>query len=163
MPQFDPTYFSSQAIWLIITFGIFYLLMVKLALPRIGEILDERQSKIDADLKSAEQAKAEAEAAAGSYELVLAEARSEAQANFRVVNAEVSEKAAVQDAALRERLSGEIAEAEGRIDKLKQDAVAKIAGVAAEVSQAVVQRLAGIDVTQKVAEAAVTKVMKERS
>lgn len=64
MPQFDPTYFASQVFWLIVTFGILYLLMAKIALPRIGDILEVRQDRIAADLDRAEQLKREAGASA---------------------------------------------------------------------------------------------------
>lgn len=162
MPQFDPTYFSAQVIWLIITFGVFYVLMVKLALPRIGEILNERQSKIDADLESASQAKKEAEDAAQSYESSLVEARTQALALVREANSEMSEKASVKNAELAERLGAETKAAEAAVEEAKEAAIANLKAVSSEVARDAVVRLAGVEVDEAAAQNAVEAAMKER-
>ena len=60
MPQFDPTMFATQLVWLAITFSILFLLMKKVALPRISQVLNERKYKNEENLEKAEQLKNEA-------------------------------------------------------------------------------------------------------
>ena len=80
MPQFETAapFFWSQVFWLIVAFVVLYLLMSKIALPRIAEVLEERQDKIDDDLAKAEKLKNEAEQVLAEYEKAIADARSSA-------------------------------------------------------------------------------------
>ena len=76
MPQLDISVFAPQIVWLTITFLAMYFLMAKVALPRIAQVLDERQTRIDDNLEKAAALKKEAEDAATAYESSLAQARS---------------------------------------------------------------------------------------
>ena len=78
-PPFDSTYFGSQLIWLALTFIVLYVVMSRVALPRIGGILESRRVRIDGDLKEAERLRVETERALAAYEQALAEARANAQ------------------------------------------------------------------------------------
>ncbi len=84
MPQIDQidTYLS-QIIWLVITFAVLYVVMWKTALPRVADVLQERQERIDNDLERAEKLKTEAEAVLEAYEATAAKAQAEAQAILR--------------------------------------------------------------------------------
>src|SRR3954464_13854992 len=75
-PPFDATYYPSMLLWLVITFGLFYLLMQKVIVPRVGGIIDNRHGRISQDLDEAGRLKAEADAAVETYERELAAARS---------------------------------------------------------------------------------------
>ena len=75
MPQFDISTFPTQLIWLAIAFVLLYVLMARVALPRIGQVLEERQEKIDDNLDSAEQLRAETEVDSEAYETALVQAR----------------------------------------------------------------------------------------
>src|ERR1041385_5689508 len=79
-PPFDPTTFASQVLWLAITFVALYLLMSRIALPRVATILENRQSRITGDLADAQRLKDQSDAAIAAHEKALAEARSRAQA-----------------------------------------------------------------------------------
>ena len=74
-PPFDASTFPSQLLWLAITFGIFYLVMSKVIVPRIGSILETRHDRIAQDLDEASRLKAEADNAISTYEKELADAR----------------------------------------------------------------------------------------
>ena len=77
-PPFDSTTFSSQLLWLAITFGLFYFLMSKIALPRISSILETRSGRITQDLDEANRLKTESDEAIAAYEQELADAKSRA-------------------------------------------------------------------------------------
>ena len=79
-PPFNPQTFASQLFWLAITFVLLYVLMARLALPRVGAIIDDRQKRIAGDLAEAERLKEQSDAAVAAYEKALADARARAQA-----------------------------------------------------------------------------------
>ncbi|HKD76547.1 MAG TPA: hypothetical protein VKB76_13675 [Ktedonobacterales bacterium] len=79
-PPFDPQTFASQLFWLFVTFILLYAIMAKVALPRIGAIIADRQKRIADDFAEAEQSKAKSDAAVEAYERALADARARAQA-----------------------------------------------------------------------------------
>jgi len=75
MPQFDIATFSEQIFWLFVIFGILYFLMSKIALPKVGEVLERRHKTIEDNLGKARALKDETDAAIAKYEAALAEAR----------------------------------------------------------------------------------------
>ena len=79
-PPFDSSTFASQLLWLVITFVALYLLMSRVALPRVGAIIENRQKRIAGDLAEAQGMKDQSDAAIAAYEKALAEARGRAQA-----------------------------------------------------------------------------------
>src|ERR1700675_4126567 len=79
-PPFQSEHFPSQLMWLAVSFVLLYVLMSKVALPRIGAIFAERSRRIGDDLKAAERLKEQSDAAHAAYEKALADARSRAQA-----------------------------------------------------------------------------------
>ena len=74
-PPFDPATFPSQLLWLAITFGLFYLFLKKVVMPRLGGIIDVRSDRITQDLDQAARLKGGADAAVAAYERGLAEAK----------------------------------------------------------------------------------------
>src|SRR5256885_2047231 len=78
-PPFESGTFASQIVWLVIAFGLLYILMSKVALPRVADILKLRGDTIASDLAAAQRMKAESDAAVAAYEQSLARARAEAQ------------------------------------------------------------------------------------
>ena len=146
MPQLDPSTFPTQIVWLVICFIVLYLLMWKVALPRIAEVLEARQSRIDDDLDRATALKEEAAQALAAYEASLAEAHARAQAELREAAEQLAAETSARQADLVARLSAEIAAAEARIARAKQQALKNIAAAAAEVAQAATARLIGVNV-----------------
>jgi F-type H+-transporting ATPase subunit b len=149
MPQFDPTMFATQLVWLAITFSILFLLMKKVALPRISQVLNERKYKNEENLEKAEQLKNEAETAAEAYENTMAEARDKGRDALREVRERMAKEEEVRHRELAERLAAEIKTVETRIAAAKDKAVAGIHDVAAEVALAVVEKLVEETVTEK--------------
>ncbi len=162
MPHFDATSFPSQLFWLAVSFITLYLLMAKLVLPRIGDILEERQRRITDDLDMAERLKAETEAAIAVYEKALAEARAAATAEInRVMEANAAE-AAARHAETDALLAAKIAESEERIHAARREALAEVNGIATDVAQAIVARVAEVETDAETIAPVVTAVAKER-
>jgi F-type H+-transporting ATPase subunit b len=143
MPQFDPALWPPQLIWLAISFVILYLLMARVALPRVAQALEEREFRINESLRKADALKDQAEDAVAAYERMMADARAKAQEQIRSVRERAAAEAAERNAELTERLTALIAEAEARIAKAREDAVGNIRDIAVEVAQAAVARLIG--------------------
>ena len=142
-PPFDSSTFASQILWLAITFGLFYVLMAKVALPRIGGILEARHDKIAADLEEANRLKADSETAGAAYESALAEARKKAHDIASETRAELTASIDAKRHAADEGLSSKIAEAEGRIAEIKAKALAEVDGIAVDTAEALVSSLIG--------------------
>ncbi len=156
-PPFDPATFPSQLLWLAISFAALYILMSKVALPKVGSTIDKRQATIAADIAAADADRQKTDAAIASYEKALAEAKAKAQgiaAQARdTLNADLSAKRKAVEA----DLSAKVTTAEARIAETKNAALAHVDEIAAETAQAVVSQIAG-DVSAESVRAAVAKV-----
>jgi len=159
-PPFDPSTFGSQLLWLAITFVALYLLMSRVALPRIGSILETRRTRIEGDLKEAERLRQETEKAAAAYEAALAEARKNAHGIAEETRAGIKADIEGRRADVEAQLSKRVAEAETRIAADKDAALANVGSIAAETAQALVAKISGT-VTAAEARAAVAAVSKE--
>jgi F-type H+-transporting ATPase subunit b len=159
-PPFNGETFASQLFWLAICFVFLFVMMWKVALPRIGAIIDNRQKSIDDDLAAAAKYKADSEAAIAAYEKALADARSKAQA---LAN-ETRDKQAAAAEATRKKLEGELniklADAEKTIAATKQAAMANVRTIAADATKAIVERLTGKAPADSAVDAAVSDALK---
>ena len=159
-PPFNGETFASQLFWLAICFVFLFVMMWKVALPRIGAIIDNRQKHIDDDLAAAAKFKADSEAAVAAYEKALADARGKAQA---LAN-ETRDKQAAEAEATRKKLEGELntklAEAEKTIAATKQAAMANVRSIAADATKAIVERLTGKAPADSAVDAAVSDALK---
>jgi F-type H+-transporting ATPase subunit b len=143
-PPFESSTFASQLVSLAIAFGLLYLIVSRLALPRVGGILAARKQVLDNDLAEAAKLKADSDAALKAYETELANARAKAQ----TMASEVREKLnADQDAAkarLEESLNAKLASAEQTIAATRTAAMSNVRGIASDTASAIVERLTGI-------------------
>ena len=161
MPQLDPSVFPTQLFWLVLTFVLLYLILSKVALPRVTEVRQSRQVRIESDLGKAESLKNEAETALADYERTIAEATAKAQEAVREAARKMSEEAEKQRDALADKLTEQLAEAEQRIADEKARAIGDIGAIAGDLAQAAASRLAGGEIGQDEANAAVAAVMRE--
>lgn len=143
MPQLDVSTFLPQIVWLAISFVLLYVLMAKVALPRVAEVMDERKRRLDHDLEEAARLKRETESAIAEYEAALSAARAKAQA----IGGEVRARLAADAAAERARVEADIADrtkaAEASITAKKDAALASISTVAGEAARDIVAKLTG--------------------
>ena len=163
MPQLEQigTYLG-QVVWLVITFGVLYAILWKLALPRIAGVLQERQERIDGDLERAESLKTEAEEVLEAYQASVASAQAEAQVVMRERSDAFAAEAESRHEALSARLAASLDEAEQRIETTRHEALANVRSVAGEIVRAAADRLVSIEVGPEDAEAAVDGIMRER-
>lgn len=159
MPQLDFATFPNQIFWLAVALVVIYLVVSRVALPRIGDILADRQGTITNDLAAAEDLKASALAAEKAYQQALVDARGEAQkiiAEARAGNqAEVDAATAHADAEIAAR----VAESERRIGEIRATAVDSVSEVARSTAAALIAALSGA-VDAKAIAAAVTARLK---
>lgn len=161
MPQLDPSTFASQLFWLAVTFGLFLLMVWRVALPKIGHVLEDRRERIERDIARAGDIRNEAEQVLAAYDRLTAEGRASAQSLIREENKRAAAEAAADHQKLGQRLAGEIAAAESRIAAARKAALGDIAGVAGEIAASAAERLIGVKIDNKSATAATRKATKE--
>lgn len=142
-PPFASETFASQLIWLALTFGLLYILMAKVALPRIGSILHQRSARLAGEIAEAQRLKADADAASAAYESSLNEARSNAKRIAQETRERLSSESDVRRKAVEAELAEKIAASEAAISARTAEAMGSVRGIAADTASAIVQRLIG--------------------
>jgi F-type H+-transporting ATPase subunit b len=159
-PPFQKETFASQLVSLLIAFVALYLIVSRIALPRVGSLLDERQSAIEGDLAEAQKLKDESDSALKAYERELAAARARAQAIGSETREKLNATSAAERKTLEQQLSVKLAEAEKTIASTREAAMRNVRGIAAEAAGAIVQRLTGVLPNGKSVEHAVDASLK---
>jgi F-type H+-transporting ATPase subunit b len=143
MPQLDVATFPNQIFWLVLTLVAIFMILNRVALPRIAAVLAERQGTITNDIAAAEELRLKAKEAEAAYDKALADARAEAQ---RIVQAARGEIQADLDAAIARadaEISERTAESEGEITAIREEATASVRQVATEVTEEIVRSMFG--------------------
>lgn len=156
-PPFDSHTFGGQLLWLAIAFGALYVLMARVALPRVASILEERSNRIEGDLSAAAKLKAETDAAIAAYEKALADAKSKAQAIAGETRDKLAAESDARRKALEADLNAKLAAAEAQIVEGKQKAMQNVKGIAVDAASAIIERLVGQAPTADEVEAAVSR------
>lgn len=142
-PPFDPSTFPSQILWLAITFGLFYLFLKRVVLPRIAGTLEVRRDRIAQDFDQAARMKDEADAARAAYEQELASARAEAGGIAQEARDAAKAEAEAERQETGKALDRKLAEAEAHIASIKADAMRDVGKIAEETTTALVEQLIG--------------------
>jgi F-type H+-transporting ATPase subunit b len=143
MPQLDFTTFPNQAFWLIVALFAIYFILSRIALPRIGAVLAERQGTITNDIAAAEELKLKAHEAEKAYDKALADARAEANKIVATARADIQ---ADLDAAITKadaEIAAKSAESEKAINEIRAGAMESIEAVAKDTAEAIVAALGG--------------------
>jgi F-type H+-transporting ATPase subunit b len=143
-PPFQKDTFASQLVSLAIAFVALYLIVSRIALPRVGSLLDERQKAIEGDLAEAQKLKDASDGALKAYESELAAARARAQAIGAETREKLNAASEVERKTLEDKLSVKLAEAEKTIASTRDAAMSNVRGIAADAAAAIVQRLTGV-------------------
>lgn len=142
-PPFDPATFPSQLLWLAITFGLFYLFLKRVVVPRVGGIIDVRNDRISQDLDQASKLKGEADAAVAAYEQELAEAKKNANSIGQQAADAAKAEAETARKKIESALDEKLGEAEARISSIKANAMKEVGSIAEDTASAIVEALVG--------------------
>ena len=142
-PPFQTEHFPSQLVWLVLTFVLLYVIMSKVALPRIGSILQMRAKQIADDLAAANSYKGQSDAAHAAYEKALGDARARAQSIAGATREKQARDAEDLHKRLEAQLHQRLATAEQSIAQTRTAAMANVHAIAADTVSAIVERLIG--------------------
>jgi F-type H+-transporting ATPase subunit b len=162
MPQLNVHDFAPQIVWLAILFIGLYVLMAKVALPKVGAALQLRADRIKEDLDRAASLKAETERIIAAYEKARTEARNQAAAVGRETAAALAQQSADRQAKVSADLTAKIKSAEANIAGARDKAMGEIRNVAADIASDAARRLVGLQIGPADAQQAVAAVLKER-
>ena len=160
MPQLDVSTFPPQLVWLLITFGALFLIVWKVALPRIVDVRDNRQRRIEDDLAKAETLREEAETVLSALEKSHADATAVALGIHRDAAQSISDERTKLQEDTATRLAEETSAAEARIADEQAAARETIPEVAGDVTRAAVERLIGVELAETDAKSAVEAAMR---
>ena len=159
-PPFNKETFASQLVWLVIFFVALYVIISKLAIPRLGGIIEARNQRIDGDLAEAKKLKDQSDAALASYDKSLADARTRAQTLAGETRDKLSAEADEVRRKLETELNAKLAKAEETIAATKTAAMANVQGIAIDTASAIVERLIGTAPAGSAVQAAVAGALK---
>ena len=146
MPQLNPEFWVSQIFWLTLTFGILYVVLSKLILPKISNNLESRKSQILENIEAAEKQREDSEAKLKEYEEIISKSKLEAKNIFSQSREKVIKDINAKKEVLDKQIDEEISEAEQEINSLRENAPNKINTIAIETSSELIQKLIGAEV-----------------
>jgi len=145
-PPFETQNFAPQLVWLALIFGVLYLLMSRIALPRVANILATRDTTIGADLDAARESQSKAQAAAQHNDATLKAKKDEAQSIGREAQARIAAEVGQLRAAAEQKFAAELAAAEARIAGEKAEGLTHVGAIAQDAAAAIVAKLTGVQV-----------------
>ena len=146
MPQLNPEFWVSQIFWLILTFGILYIVLSKFILPKISGNLELRKSQIQENIEAAEKQREESESKLKEYEDIILKSKFEAINIFKETREKVLKDINAKKETLENQINEEVKKAEREINDLKKTAPEKINKIAVETSSEILKKLMGAEV-----------------
>jgi F-type H+-transporting ATPase subunit b len=146
MPQLNPEFWFSQIFWLIISFGIMFILLSKFVLPKISENLEIRKAQILENIEVAEKQREESDKKLKEYEKLILESKIEAKNYFNKVREKILKDVDKKKENLEKQINEEISKAEKEILDLKDRSPEKIRKIAADTSSDLIKQLIGVEV-----------------
>ncbi len=159
MPQLDFSTYGNQIFWLLVTLVVIYLILSRVALPRISAVLAERTGTITNDIAAAEDLKQKAVEAEAAYDKALADARVEAGKIVADTKAEIQADLDAATAKADAEIAAKAAEGEKAIAEIRANALESIEAVAKDTAAAIVSGL-GFSAEAKTVDQAVADRMK---
>ena len=141
MPQLNPEFWISQIFWLTLTFGLLYIVLSKLILPKISANLELRKSQIQENIDAAEKQRMNSEAKLKEYDDIVLKSRLEAKNIFKIAREKLIQDINSKKNILDKQLDEEIKKAEQEIKSLKKSAPEKINKIAVETSSEILKKL----------------------
>jgi F-type H+-transporting ATPase subunit b len=162
MPQLNPEFWISQIFWLIITFGILYVVLYTLIRPKISSNLETRKSQILENIEAAEKQREESELKIAEYEKVVQNSKNEAKTYFKQAREKLLKDINLKKNVLDKELDAEVQKTEAEIQELKDKAPEKINKIAVETSADLLQQLIGAEVNSSSISAIVDDFSKKK-
>lgn len=160
MPQLEPTWYVSQLFWLCICFFTLFWAMANFIVPRIADILAQRQNKIDEYINKAEKTKQRAEESLAKYHEALSNATREANASLEQTKAELEDEIASKQAELTERLLKKVCSSEEKINRSKDETLKKVCDISDELAGEIIKKIGISGVANENIHEAVRKALK---
>ena len=161
MPQLDPEFWISQIFWLVLTFGVLYIVLSKLILPKISANLELRKSQIQENIEAAEKQRESSEAKLKEFDGIILKSKIEAKNIFKDAREKVIKNINSKKEILDKQIDEEIINAEKEIEKLKKGASEKINKIAIDTSSDLVKKLIGTEVNNSSISAIVDDLSKK--
>ena len=161
MPQLNPEFWVSQIFWLTLTFGILYILLSKLILPKISANLELRKSQIQDNIEAAEKQRESSDAKLKEYDNIILKSKLEAKNIFRNAREKIIKDINYKKETLDKQIDEEIKKAEQEIGVLKKNAPEKINKIAIETSAQLVKKLNGAEINNSSISAIVNDLSKK--
>ena len=146
MPQLNPEFWVSQIFWLTLTFGVLYVILSKLILPKISANLESRKSQISDNIEAAAKSREESEAKLKEFEEIISKSKNEAKNIYNQAREKVLKDIKAKSEVLDKQIDDEIKKAEDEINHLKKEAPTKINKIAIETASELTQKLIGAEV-----------------
>ena len=143
MPQLNPEFWVSQIVWLVLTFGVLYIVLSKLILPKISKNLESRKSQVLENIETAENQREESEKKIKEFEKIILESKLEAKNYFNVARQKILDDINNKKLALEKYIDEEISAAEQEVNNLKIGSHEKIRRIAIETSSELIKQLIG--------------------
>jgi F-type H+-transporting ATPase subunit b len=161
MPQLNPEFWVSQIFWLTLTFGILYIVLSKLILPKISTNLELRKLQISDNIEAADRQREESEAKLKEYDEIISRSKTEAISIFNQTKEKVLKDINVKREILDKQIDEEVKKAEEEINKLRIEAPIKINKIAIETSSELIKKLIGVEVNNSSISAIVDDLSKK--
>ena len=161
MPQLDPTYWASQAFWLILLFTFLYLALSRIFIPKIKESIDDRENKIKDDLDEAQELKIVAEDKLREYEATIDDAKREVQKILFESKKKLDSEIKNKKKKFEKEISLEVKNVEQEIENLKKESLVNITAISEEITSKVIEMVSGEPLNQSSVKAAVIESAKK--
>lgn len=161
MPQLDPTYWASQAFWLILIFTVLYISIAKFYLPKIKNNLDDRENKIKDDLDDANKFKELSELKLKEYEKILEFAKKEMIKTHLESKNALDKDIQTKKAEIEKKIENEILKAQREIKELKKDSLNDIHKISEKIASDIIENISGDKLNESSIKAAVEEVSKK--
>ena len=161
MPQLDPTYWASQAFWLILIFTTLYLALSNLFIPKIKDNIDSRENKIKDDLDEAQKLKNLADRKLKEYEQSIENAKKEVQKIIFESKNELNSQIQSKKKEFDKEIENEIKATEKEINDLKKNSLNNISVISEEMASKVIEQISGEPMNQSSVKAAIIEETKK--
>ena len=161
MPQLDPTYWASQAFWLILVFTVLYISISKFYLPKIKDNLDNRENKIKEDLDNANKFKEQSEAKLKEYEIILENAKKDVVKIHLESKNNLDKNIQSKKEIIEKEIEKEIAKAQKEILELKKNSISSIQNISENIASNIIENISGEKLNESSIKAAVEDISKK--